>query len=109
MGIPTVNMAVPEEKMIPPYGVYVTRALVEGQWYKGVSNIGKKPTIAGDNALGLETYLLDFDRDVYEENILVEFLGYVRPERKFDTLEELQSQIEQDIGTAREFFDRQEL
>jgi riboflavin kinase/FMN adenylyltransferase len=109
MGIPTVNMAVPEEKMIPPYGVYVTRALVEGQWYKGVSNIGKKPTIAGDNALGLETYLLDFDRDVYEENILVEFLGYVRPERKFDTLEELQGQIEQDIGTAREFFDRQEL
>jgi riboflavin kinase/FMN adenylyltransferase len=104
MGIPTINMAIPEEKMIPPYGVYITKALIEGDWYQGVSNIGRKPTISGDNALGLETFLLDFDKDVYEENILVEFLGYIRPERKFDSLEALQHQIEQDIEQTRSFY-----
>jgi riboflavin kinase/FMN adenylyltransferase len=107
MGIPTINMAIPEQKMIPPYGVYITRALIDGRWYKGVSNIGKKPTISGDNALGLETFLLDFDRDVYDESILVEFLGYIREERKFDTLEALQHQIEQDIAKTRDFYARQ--
>jgi riboflavin kinase/FMN adenylyltransferase len=109
MGIPTINMAIPEQKMIPPYGVYITRALIEGNWYKGVSNIGKKPTISGDNTLGLETFLLDFDKDVYEENVLVEFLGYIRAERKFDTLGELQNQIEQDIEKTREFYAQQNI
>lgn len=104
MGIPTINMAIPEEKMIPPFGVYITRAEISGVWYRGVSNIGKKPTISGDNPVGLETFLLDFEKDVYEENILVEFLDYIRPEKKFDSLEELQKQICLDIEQVNKYY-----
>lgn len=104
MGIPTINMAIPEEKMIPPFGVYITRTEISGVWYRGVSNIGKKPTISGDNPVGLETFLLDFEKDVYEENILVEFLDYIRPEKKFDSLEELQKQICLDIEQTNKYY-----
>jgi riboflavin kinase/FMN adenylyltransferase len=104
MGIPTINMAIPEEKMIPPYGVYITRALIDNCWFKGVSNIGRKPTISGNNALGLETFVLDFDKDVYEETILVEFLDYIRPEQKFDSIEALHQQILKDIRRTQEYF-----
>jgi riboflavin kinase/FMN adenylyltransferase len=104
MGIPTINMAIPEEKMIPPYGVYITRALIDGCWYKGVSNIGRKPTISGDNPPGLETFVLEFDRDVYEENIIIEFLEYIRPEHRFDSIGELQHQIRQDIAVTQKYY-----
>ena len=90
--------------MIPPFGVYITRTEISGVWYRGVSNIGKKPTISGDNPVGLETFLLDFEKDVYEENILVEFLDYIRPEKKFDSLEELQKQICLDIEQTNKYY-----
>jgi riboflavin kinase/FMN adenylyltransferase len=104
MGIPTINLAIPEEKLIPPYGVYVTRARIGDSWYRGVSNIGKKPTIPGDNPVGLETFLLDFEQEVYEENVLVEFLEFLRPEQRFDSIASLQRQMEQDIENATGYF-----
>lgn len=105
MGIPTVNMAIPEEKMIPPFGVYVTRTKVDGVWYKSVSNIGRKPTVGADNPIGLETFLLDFDKDVYEQNILVEFLDFIRPEKRFESLEALKHQIFCDIETTHKYYE----
>lgn len=100
MGIPTINMQTPEEKLLPPNGVYVTRVLYGGKIYKSISNVGCKPTIAGEHPIGVETYILDFSQEVYEEEIVVEFLSFIRPEKKFASLEELQKQIERDIAVA---------
>lgn len=105
MGIPTVNLAIPKEKMIPLFGVYITRTQVDGSWYKSVSNIGRKPTVGEGNPIGLETFLLDFDRDVYEQNILVEFLDFIRPEKRFESLEALKYQIFCDIETTKKYYE----
>lgn len=91
--------------MIPPFGVYVTRTKVDGVWYKSVSNIGRKPTVGADNPIGLETFLLDFDKDVYEQNILVEFLDFIRPEKRFESLEALKHQIFCDIETTHKYYE----
>lgn len=104
MGIPTINMAISEEKMIPPFGVYVTSVMIGDQKYKGISNIGRKPTISDDNPIGLETYILDFEDNLYEEDILVEFLKFIRPEQKFSDIETLKFQIEKDIESAYKYY-----
>ncbi len=104
MGIPTINMALPPEKLLPKNGVYVTQTTVSGKTYKSISNIGCKPTISEDNPVGVETYILDFDGELYDQVIQVSFIDYIREERKFDSVSGLQFQIEQDIDAAREFF-----
>ena len=104
MGIPTINMVVPKDKLLPPNGVYVTRVVVGDAVYHGVSNIGVKPTIEGVYPLGVETFILDFCQDVYEQNILVEFLEFIRLEKKFDSLEDLKAQIAEDIAYAEKYY-----
>lgn len=103
MGIPTINMVLPPDKLLPKNGVYVTQTTVLGKTYKSISNIGYKPTIAKDNPVGVETYILDFDEELYDQVIQVSFIDYIREERKFDSLTELQLQIERDIDEARRF------
>lgn len=104
MGIPTINMRLPAEKLLPPFGVYVTRVQIGDKSFRGISNIGIKPTIAGEHPVGLETFILDFDADVYDEMMTVSFLTFVRPEKRFANLEELQRQIEADTSYAREYY-----
>lgn len=101
MSIPTVNIAVPENKILPPFGVYATEIVIDGKIYKGASNIGVKPTIKGDNAVGVETNLFDFSGDIYDEKISVHFIKYIRPEKKFESIEELKKQIEKDVVTIK--------
>lgn len=103
MGIPTINMFLPAEKLLPKNGVYVTQTTISGKTYKSVSNIGCKPTISENNPVGVETYILDFEGELYDKVIQVSFLDYIREEKKFDSLPELQNQIEQDIKTAQDF------
>lgn len=102
--IPTVNLLPPEEKLLPPFGVYVTRTIVDGKIYGGITNVGCKPTIAGVNPVGVETHLFDFDEQIYGKQIKVEFLLPVRDEMKFDSLEELKSQMERDIAFGKEWY-----
>ncbi len=104
LGFPTANILPPEEKYLPPYGVYVSRVLIDGKYYGGVSNIGQKPTIAGDNPVGVETFVMGFHEDLYGKNIEVQLLNFERPERKFDGLEELKRQIELDKEYAANYF-----
>lgn len=104
MGIPTINMELAPEKLLPPYGVYVTRVVVGDNTYQGISNVGCKPTIAGDNPVGVETFILDFCQDIYEQDVLVEFLHFVRPERKFESLEALKTQIASDIAFSKKYY-----
>ncbi|PLK43775.1 bifunctional riboflavin kinase/FAD synthetase [Emticicia sp. TH156] len=100
IGFPTANVQVAESyKLIPANGVYAVKALVRGQWLNGIMNIGNRPTVDGIGRTQ-EVYILDFSDDIYGENITVELVDYIRPERKFNGLDELKSQITKDKETG---------
>lgn len=101
---PTANLIPPPEKHLPRFGVYVTRVTADGKTYGGLTNIGKKPTIQGENPVGVETYLYDFDGDLYGKEIRVELLDFIRPEMRFDSIGQLKAQLDHDIGKCREIF-----
>ncbi|MCM1256650.1 MAG: bifunctional riboflavin kinase/FAD synthetase [Roseburia sp.] len=101
---PTINQVPQPEKILPPFGVYVTRAFVEGKAFGGITNVGIKPTVGGENPVGVETHLFDFRENVYEKTVKVEFLKPVRREMKFDSIEELKEQIKKDIETAKKYY-----
>ena len=102
LGYPTANLSAHSEQF-PPNGVYLAEAWIHGILYYGVVNLGYRPTVSsGKSERVLEIYLLDFDRDIYGEDVEVRFVRYLRPERKFDSLEALVRQIELDVQQARE-------
>lgn len=101
IGIPTINMELPAEKLLPPNGVYVTRVLLDGKWYKGVTNVGCKPTVSEAGMLGVETHILDFEGDVYGKEAEVHFLHFIRPEQRFASIDELKAQMFRDVSTCR--------
>jgi riboflavin kinase/FMN adenylyltransferase len=99
IGYPTANIVYPDVLVPPKYGVYdVSVQLSDGRMYRGLANFGVKPTVSEslDTPI-LEIYLLDFDGDLYGQTINVEFTKFIRLERKFASLEELKSQIDQDL------------
>lgn len=101
---PTANLIPPVEKHLPKYGVYVTRVTAEGKVYGGLTNVGKKPTIEGKNPTGVETYIYDFQGDLYGKELKVELLDFVRPEMRFGSIEELKCQLDHDIKKCREMY-----
>ena len=102
IGFPTANLSAHSEQF-PPNGVYFAEAWVNGVLHYGVINLGYRPTVnSGKSERVLEIYLLDFDRDIYGEDVEVRFVRYLRPERKFDNMESLAQQIELDVRRARE-------
>ena len=106
IGIPTINQLPPKEKLLPPNGVYVTEAYIGDRWYRGISNVGCKPTIEGEYPVGVETHLLDFAEDVYDKMVTVEFLSRVRSERKFASIEALKEQMQNDVAYGRAYFEK---
>lgn len=104
MGIPTINQIPPKEKLLPPNGVYITEVEIDHRLFHGITNVGKKPTVQDMGPVGVETHILDFQGDVYEKEAKVLFLDYIRPERKFDSLDELKAQIKMDTKCALDFF-----
>ncbi|MDO4268763.1 MAG: riboflavin biosynthesis protein RibF [Eubacteriales bacterium] len=106
LGFPTANILPPPEKHLPPFGVYVSRVLVDGREYCGVTNIGRKPTVSGDSPVGVETFIMGLDADLYGKSIEVQLLNFERPEQKFASLEELKHRIEKDKEYAAEYFRR---
>ncbi len=100
MDLPTVNQVPASNKLLPPRGVYASLVTIDGETHFGVSDIGCKPTIAGEHPLGVETHLFDFDREIYGQEIRVSFLSYLRPERRFDSVEALRAQIREDCRMA---------
>lgn len=107
IGVPTINMILPPHKLLPPNGVYVTEVLVDGKTYMGVTNIGCKPTVSNEQVIGVETYIDDFNQDVYGEKIVVSFIQFIRPEQKFDSIEELREQMQSDIQVSRKIYCKQ--
>ena len=100
LGFPTANILPPPEKHLPAFGVYVSKVYVEGTYYGGVTNIGRKPTVSGESPVGAETFLYGIDQDIYGKNIEVQLLSFIRPEKKFDGLEQLKAQIGRDRDYA---------
>ena len=101
IGVPTVNVLPPDNKLLPPFGVYKSVVMVDGKIFKGMTNIGRKPTVSDSGRVGVETYIYDFDEDVYSKYIEVRLLEFMRPEMKFEGVEQLKAQIHSDIEAAR--------
>lgn len=105
IGFPTANLK-PHNRVIPKFGVYATAALIDGKWRKSVTNVGVRPTFAGDKEPSIESYIFNFDGDLYGDVLRVRFLHRIRDERKFDGIDELRNQISRDTKTAANYFDR---
>lgn len=105
LGIPTVNLTFPPHVLAPRRGVYITRVyLPDGTSLAGVTNVGTRPTVSEGTAVSVETFLLDFDGDLYGKCIRVEFCQRLRDEQKFDSLEALKAQIRENIRQTRDYF-----
>jgi len=105
IGFPTANLH-PHNRVIPKFGVYATATLVDGTWRRSVTNIGVRPTFGADFEPSIESYIFDFDRELYGDVIRVRFLHRIRDERKFNGIEELKAQIERDSSRALNYFSR---
>ncbi|MCH5344073.1 MAG: bifunctional riboflavin kinase/FAD synthetase [Acetatifactor sp.] len=97
LGFPTINLLPPPDKLLPPNGVYLSDVTCGGRKYHAISNVGCKPTVTEELVMGVETYLYDFDGELYGEFVEIYLKEFKRPERKFDSLEALKEQLAQDI------------
>lgn len=106
LDFPTINQYFPKRQIVPKYGVYASRTEVCGGIYKSVTNIGVKPTVGSDAPLA-ETYIIDYSGDeLYGETAKVTLTAFIRPERKFGSVDELKAQIAEDVKRAREIPDK---
>lgn len=105
LGIPTANLLIPEGVAQLRRGVYACKAIVEGQKYLAVTNIGNRPTVGG-HRVTVEPWLLDFDGDLYGKHITLLFYAFLRPEKKFDSLEELKAEIQKNALQTRKIFEK---
>ena len=107
LGTPTINQEFPAQFVLPRFGVYASCATVDGVRYPAVTNAGMKPTVLAERPLA-ETFLDGFSGDLYGKNVEVEFLQFMRPEQKFDSIAELQKQILLDAKRAGEILNARE-
>lgn len=104
LGTPTINMRFSAGVLVPRHGVYATKVyLGSGEEHIAVTNVGMRPTFDGDH-VSVESYILNFSGDLYEHRVRVDFHRFLRPECKFDSVEELKEQIQLDAQTTRDFF-----
>lgn len=108
LGFPTMNLYPDEKKILPPMGVYYSKVLYENTTYYGITNIGTRPTVANENDthVSVETFLFDFDQDMYDKHIITEMIEFKRPECKFDSKESLKNQVLKDIEEGKLFFEK---
>ena len=102
IGIPTANLELHEDLVIPRFGVYACRALLKGNWYPAVTNVGIRPTVSGEG-ITVEPWILDFEGDLYGSQITMEFYHFLRPEKKFPDLAALQQEIRRNGEQTREY------
>lgn len=103
IGFPTANLAVDFNKMLPADGVYATLAWRKGKSYPSMTNIGYRPTVDGKKH-SIETHILDFEQDIYDETLKIEFVSLLRMEKRFSGMEALRAQLEQDRLDTRNTF-----
>jgi riboflavin kinase/FMN adenylyltransferase len=102
IGYPTANIGTESIKLLPKKGAYIVEVLVKGRQYKGMLSVGTNPTVNGDT-LTVEVYILDFNGDIYDENITVRFRDFLHEEIKFEGLEKLIERLDEDKRLTEEF------
>ncbi len=104
IGVPTANLQIPQGVLLPKEGVYACAAHVNGKIYPAVTNIGSRPTVGGHHVT-IEPWLLDFEGDLYGQKLTLILYRYLRPEKKFDSLDELQTEIQKNAAETRKIFE----
>lgn len=99
LNFPTINQILPETNVMPRFGAYQSYVHVHGRNYRGITNIGIRPTIKNSRGVICETHILDFEGDLYGENIEVALRKFIRPETRFSSIEELKNQIARDAAS----------
>ena len=102
LGIPTANLRLPAGLAVPKFGVYACSCIVDGKVYPAVTNIGTRPTVQGHN-ITVEPWILDYSGDLYDREIILEFHYFIRPERKFPTLDALKEEIHRNADETRKY------
>ncbi|HLR41833.1 MAG TPA: bifunctional riboflavin kinase/FAD synthetase [Pseudogracilibacillus sp.] len=105
LGFPTANLQIDEDKLLPKVGVYAVKVMYEGKEYKGMANIGYKPTFRDDMVIpSVEVYILDFDEMIYGEELTVYWHTFIRSEQKFNGVDEIITQLQTDEKNVRKYF-----
>jgi len=99
IGFPTANID-PHHEVIPPTGVYAVRAIYAKRKYRGICNIGTRPTLSGKKKISIEVYIYNFKKNIYGKDLEVQFIKKIREERKFPCLASLVRQIKKDIAST---------
>lgn len=102
IGFPTINLVIPEQQIVPHFGVYATMAALNGKGYPSITNVGVRPTFSNLNKITIETHVLDFQEVLYGCNAEIFFYGFIRDEIPFPDASALSDQIRIDIGKAKE-------
>ena len=105
LGVPTINQIPPAEKLLPPFGVYVSEVKIEGKIYYGITNIGVKPTVQ-EKFTGVETNLFDCSEDLYGKQAEVSLLKFLRPEQKFASIDALKNQLDHDVAAGKKYVEK---
>jgi len=105
LGMPTVNLVPADNKLLPPCGVYYSQVRYRGKLYPSISNVGYKPTVTEEKLLGVESYLYNFQQEIYGDQIEVELLSFKRPEYRFENIDRLKAQLAMDISAGRDWAD----
>ena len=109
IGFPTANIKIKDDyKLIPKNGVYVVHCLIKEKIYSGMMNIGNRPTVDGTNTT-IEVNIFDFDQEIYDEKITVEFLDFIRDEQKFNSIDDLKNQIQKDKTTSLNYLNKSKI
>lgn len=103
VGMPTANLSVLKEKVRPGEGVYGANVIVNGAMHIAVANIGKRPTVDDFDYTSIEAFILDFDEDIYGEEIVIEIFKKIRPVIKFENLQAVKNQVDKDVKFIREY------
>ena len=103
IGFRTANIVYPSELITLPFGVYAVKVFIGEQEFNGVTNFGIRPTISTQHSCSVETHILDFDDDIYGQNIRLEFIAMIRPENKFNSINSLKDQIKKDIENVKNY------
>jgi riboflavin kinase / FMN adenylyltransferase len=99
IGFPTANLTCHRSLYVPHFGVYQTRTVWKNKTFDSITNVGKTPTFKSDDLVKVETHIFDFDEEIYDDKISIEFLKFVRSEKKFSGIEEIKKQIALDIAS----------
>ena len=104
VGMPTANLELNDILDLPELGVYASKIQIEGKWYIGITNVGLRPSVDNEKNITIETFILDFQQDVYEYTIVLELYVFIRKTLKMKSLDEVWEQVKKDGEFVRRFF-----